>query len=305
MSIKLAILGMLSWIPATGYDLKKMIEESSAMYWSGNNNQIYKSLVQLLDEGLVTNEVQHQESSPSKKIYTITGKGQEELKRWVLSAPELPELKKGFLTQLAWADSLSSVELDDLLSRYEQEVSLQLALEEEKKRRALFSPSRSSREAYLWEMIDENIVASYRHELSWVRQLREGLLVHHNQDVNGMDYQVVRKQNRLYIEYISAEPPVCTDQDILALIAVCMEQNAELLMLHSEVLSKDFFELRTGVAGHIIQKLTNYRIRTALIAGEESQEGRFKELAAEMNRGHQFRVFSSATDAEQWLLNGK
>ena len=91
MSIKFAILGLLSWKPSTGYDLKKVFEESSAMYWSGNNNQIYKSLVQLLDEGLVTNEIRHQDSSPSKKVYTITDEGLAELREWTLSLPEAPD----------------------------------------------------------------------------------------------------------------------------------------------------------------------------------------------------------------------
>lgn len=175
MSIKLAILGILSCQPSTGYDLKKIIEESSAMYWSGNNNQIYKSLVQLLDEGLVTNEVQHQESSPSKKIYTITDKGMAELKSWVLTSPELPELKKSFLTQLAWADLLSPEELENLLSAYENELNMQIILLQEKKRRGLFAPNRTTRETYLWERIDNNIVSSYRHELNWVREIREEL----------------------------------------------------------------------------------------------------------------------------------
>ncbi|MFE4709916.1 MULTISPECIES: PadR family transcriptional regulator [Paenibacillus] len=175
MSIKLAILGILSWKPSTGYDLKKIIEDSSAMYWSGNNNQIYKTLVQLLGEELVTNEVQHQESSPSKKIYTITEKGRAELKSWVLSPPELPEIKKGFLTQLAWADQLSPAELEELLSGYEQELILQISLEQEKMRRGLFSPNRTSRETYIWKMIDKNIIASYEQELQWVQQLRQGL----------------------------------------------------------------------------------------------------------------------------------
>ncbi len=89
MSIKYAILGVLSWKPSTGYDLKKIFEESSIMYWSGNNNQIYKTLVQLLVEDLVTNEVLHQESTPSKNIYTITDRGAAALKEWVLSTPEL------------------------------------------------------------------------------------------------------------------------------------------------------------------------------------------------------------------------
>lgn len=175
MSIKLAILGILSCQPSTGYDLKKIIEESTVMYWSGNNNQIYKSLVQLLEEGLVTNEVQHQESSPSKKIYTITDKGEAELKSWALTSPELPELKKSFLTQLAWADLLSPEELDNLLLAYENELNMQIILLQEKKRRGLFAPNRTTREIYLWERIDDNIVSSYRHELNWVREIRQEL----------------------------------------------------------------------------------------------------------------------------------
>jgi DNA-binding PadR family transcriptional regulator len=57
VSIKYAILGLLSSKPSTGYEMKKVFEESSVMYWSGNNNQIYKSLVELLNEGLVTSEI--------------------------------------------------------------------------------------------------------------------------------------------------------------------------------------------------------------------------------------------------------
>ena len=45
MSIEYAILGLLSWKPFSGYDLKKIIAESEVYYWSGNNNQIYNSLV--------------------------------------------------------------------------------------------------------------------------------------------------------------------------------------------------------------------------------------------------------------------
>lgn len=175
MSIKYAILGLLSWKPSTGYDLKKVFEESSVMYWSGNNNQIYKSLVQLLDEGLVTNEVLHQESAPSKKLYAITDKGAAALKEWVLSVPELPEFKKTFLVQLAWADQLDGEELDGLLSRYENEVRMQLLMQQEKVRRGVNSPKRTDREVYLWDMISENIISAYKNELDWINNVRKGL----------------------------------------------------------------------------------------------------------------------------------
>lgn len=175
MSIKYAILGILSCKPLTGYDLKKIIQESAFMYWSGNNNQIYKSLVELLDEGFVTGEVHHQESSPSKKIYTITEEGTAELKDWVLSTPQAPEFKKTFLIQLAWADQLNAEELNTLLSRYEDEITMQILLQQQKKSREPFSPDRTSREAYLWGAIHENVLSSYKNELSWVQKLRKEL----------------------------------------------------------------------------------------------------------------------------------
>lgn len=175
MSIKYAILGLLSWKPSTGYDLKKVFENSSIMYWSGNNNQIYKTLVQLLDEGSVTNEVLHQESAPSKKLYAITDKGVAALKEWVLSTPELPEFKKTFLVQLAWADQLNEAELDGLLSRYEEEVNIQLLMQQEKARRGINSPKRTAREVYLWDMISENVISSYKNELEWIRKVRGGM----------------------------------------------------------------------------------------------------------------------------------
>lgn len=172
MNIRCAILGLLSWKPSTGYDLKKVFEESSIMYWSGNNNQIYKTLIQLHNDGLVNSEVQHQESSPSKKIYSITEKGLEELRQWVLSSPESPEYKKTFLIQLAWADRLNAGELDNLLSKYEEEIKIQLLLQQEKKKRGTHVPNRTPREAYIWNMIFENIISSYKNELSWVRKMR-------------------------------------------------------------------------------------------------------------------------------------
>ncbi|MFD0620208.1 PadR family transcriptional regulator [Paenibacillus sp. GCM10027629] len=175
MSIQFAILGLLSWRPATGYELKKIIEESSTMYWSGNNNQIYKSLVQLLDEGYVTNEIQHQESSPSKKIYHITDAGLARLREWVLSEPEFPEFKNTFLVQLAWADQLSDEELNELLLQYESRINMQLVYQQEKIKRGVLSPHRNEREAFLWDKISVNLISFYQNELNWVQEIRQEL----------------------------------------------------------------------------------------------------------------------------------
>ena len=180
MSIKFAILGILSWKPSTGYELKKIFEESSFLYWSGNNNQIYKALIKMEDENLVTNEIIHQDNSPSKKIYTITEKGLKELKEWVASSPEAPEIKKTFLVQLAWSDMLSDDELNELLLKYENELKVQLIMQVEKNKRALYSPNRSPRESLLWEMISENIISTYNNELNWISETRQKLFKNNN-----------------------------------------------------------------------------------------------------------------------------
>lgn len=173
MSINYAILGYLSWKPFTGYDLKKIFEESTAMYWSGNNNQIYKALLQLQTEGLVTNETVHQEGAPSKKVYTITEKGIEGLKCWVKTAPVSPEFKKAFLVQFAWSDLLNDQELLELLDQYEYEVRMQLLMHQEKVKRGQEAPGRTGRETALWNLISDNLVSSYNAELEWIGKVRK------------------------------------------------------------------------------------------------------------------------------------
>ena len=188
MSIEHAILGLLSLRPLTGYDLKKMFAGSVALYWSGNNNQIYKALLELHKGKLVAQEIHNAQSGPSRKVYTITPKGLGELKKWVLSAPEMPQLKHTFLIQLAWADQLTAGELEGLLSAYEEEVSAQLVMLRAQERHKNLSPAgqlrdayinvtlaRTPREARLWGMIVKNWLAFYENELHWVRQLRKAL----------------------------------------------------------------------------------------------------------------------------------
>lgn len=175
MDLRAAILGLLSWRPASGYDLKRIISESDIFYWSGNNNQIYKSLLELQKEGLVTYQIQLQESLPAKKIYSITAQGLAALRQSLLAAPELPELHKSFLIQLAWAEMLAGEEILTLLGKYAAEITNRLRMVQIQAARPERSPDRSPRERYLWQRIAENLIAAYQTELDWVRQTQQEL----------------------------------------------------------------------------------------------------------------------------------
>jgi PadR family transcriptional regulator, regulatory protein AphA len=175
VAVKYAILGLLSWRPCSGYDMKKALADSSALYWSGNSNQVYPTLIQLHKDGLVTAEVEQAGGYPPRKVYSITADGVAQLKSWVISAPELPQLRSSFLTQLAWADLLSDPELTSLLDAYEHEVSMRLLMQRERVRRNPAAPRRTPRETYLWDMIAAHDTTHYEHELSWLAELRDGL----------------------------------------------------------------------------------------------------------------------------------
>jgi PadR family transcriptional regulator AphA len=83
---KYALLGALSICPGSGYDIKKLMEQSTSNFWNESYGQIYPILKQLIEEGLATSHTEKQEGKPERYVYTLTGRGTDELQRW-LSEP--------------------------------------------------------------------------------------------------------------------------------------------------------------------------------------------------------------------------
>lgn len=188
MSINYTILGMLSYKSMSGYDMKKVIQKSTFMYWSGNNNQVYKSLTELHDKGLVTNVVKHQESLPTKKIYEITDEGLSALKEWVLSPSEQNEIKKPFIIQLAWSKQLNTNELNMILDEYENQIKTQLLMEKnnnQKEKLFFLSDQATPLETTVWSYINNNILREYENELGWIQDFREAIAKIANENLDG------------------------------------------------------------------------------------------------------------------------
>lgn len=78
-------------------------------------------------------------------------------------------------------------------------------------------------------------------------------------------------------------------QDALDLLATAYyQEGASCLMLFGKNMLPDFFDLRTGVAGEILQKYTNYGMRIVIVGDFGSLESRsFKAFILESNRGKQ------------------
>jgi predicted nucleotidyltransferase len=122
--------------------------------------------------------------------------------------------------------------------------------------------------------------------------------------VNTLNYRVINKNNNKYIEFASDLRKLSSEQDIVDCISICMENDVYTIILHSNILSEDFFNLKTGLAGMALQKFINYNVKVAVIIKEvEKLNERFKEMIMEANKGNHFRTFRNIGDAEIWISN--
>ena len=90
--------------------------------------------------------------------------------------------------------------------------------------------------------------------------------------------------------------------DVHSLIEACFERRARGLLLYPENLTPGFFDLRSGEAGEVLQKLRTYGLRLALVArASDLPEGHFREMVGEEARGSDFRIFPEPDAGLAWL----
>jgi hypothetical protein len=74
------------------------------------------------------------------------------------------------------------------------------------------------------------------------------------------------------------------------------------LILTESDLAPEFFDLKTGLAGELFQKFTNYQLRLALIVPQPGRYGdRFNELAREHRSHSHIRIVATKDEAAAWL----
>jgi PadR family transcriptional regulator, regulatory protein AphA len=95
---------------------------------------------------------------------------------------------------------------------------------------------------------------------------------------------------------------IASEQDVLDLLACCSDIDSNRILLDEGHLPPDFFDLKTGLAGAILQKFANYYVKAAIVVNLEGiASPRFRELIYECNKGDQVRFFDGRVQAEEWL----
>ena len=108
MNVRTLCLGILSLQEASGYEIKKDVEDGLFSHFiDASFGSIYPALTQLAAEGYVTVREEEQTGKPDKKVYAITDSGRNALARAISVSPAKDKYKSEFLFQMLLQDYLS------------------------------------------------------------------------------------------------------------------------------------------------------------------------------------------------------
>lgn len=104
---------------------------------------------------------------------------------------------------------------------------------------------------------------------------------------------------------IEPETAPSGELDPRAVVAQCIESGGRALLLDHGALPAAFFDLSTGVAGDLVQRLVLYDIRMAAVVPDLTAHSvSFQHFVLEANRGGQYRFFPTREEAARWLEEG-
>ena len=120
MSLPHALLGLLQYKPATGYELKQTFTRSIHFFWNATLPQIYRTLGDMEGKGWLTVTVEHQDGKPSRKVYQVTESGKDEFRRWLGEPLEVPQLRVPMLIKVFFGNQMKRDEFVEHLHRWRQ-----------------------------------------------------------------------------------------------------------------------------------------------------------------------------------------
>ncbi|MDC7224637.1 MAG: PadR family transcriptional regulator [Spirochaetales bacterium] len=183
MSLRYGLLGLLNYGEGTGYELKKIFDDSINFFWQAHKSQIYKELTNLEKAGLLSVKTVIQEDRPNKKVYSLTESGREDFLNWLradLNSTDFT-VRDSFLVKVFFWGEL---EKEEALARLEEFIELQ----ESKLKSYLpvdgtvdnYRREAGNYRALFWDFTLKQGIAYSRTCIEWARDAMEVLKKHEN-----------------------------------------------------------------------------------------------------------------------------
>lgn len=99
-------------------------------------------------------------------------------------------------------------------------------------------------------------------------------------------------------EVIAENFLILSTEDGLDLLGNLYYQDYDKIILHEKNITSDFFDLKTGMAGEILQKFSNYRVRLAIVGTFDAYQSKsFLDFVFESNQHKQINFVNSVSEA--------
>ena len=116
MDTKTLCLAVLSMGDASGYEIKKRVEEVFSRFMDVAPSGIYAALKLLEKEGFVSAQIVVQEGRPNKTVYTLLERGRDALVVSLRASEGRHKIRSELVTLLMFADLLPLTKLRDVLA---------------------------------------------------------------------------------------------------------------------------------------------------------------------------------------------
>lgn len=118
-----------------------------------------------------------------------------------------------------------------------------------------------------------------------------------------MDISIETRGDQTIIEGSPGAQLLRTPDDVVRILEACFDNHTRSVLLYAENLTEHFFDLSSGEAGAILQKLRNYHVKLALVVPEAGARpsSMFPEMVLEESRSGYFGIFENRGLAEAWL----
>ena len=117
-----------------------------------------------------------------------------------------------------------------------------------------------------------------------------------------MKIEIHQNEDVKIAEVISDSFIVTNAEEGLQLMVDLYYQDFDKIIIHEPNIIPDFFDLKTGIAGEILQKFSNYRVRLAIVGDFAKYPGQsIKDFIFESNKCRQVNFMGSVKEAVERL----
>jgi len=178
MELDFALLGLIRLHQGvTGYELNRMIRESTGYLMSASLSHIYPALERLHRQGQVSYQVVPMKNRPSKKVYQITRAGDEKLQGWLEAPVEAILDFKPFCLKMAFSPLMTK---ETILQHIDREIAYRERLQQERGRGIQVEVDYLDKQQFdrpraelLWDGIYQVHVRTDELRIAWLKEWRQ------------------------------------------------------------------------------------------------------------------------------------